>query len=183
MEDEDRPKTLWKNLKRRLKFSGLGACCGPCRKMRVSSLLVEEEEEEENEAQIYRDEDAQYYVDEEEPIIEAHYGGRRLNLAMVLEAERMENMTPTTQLKTLMRLFQETDISEDEKNNNNNNMPHSKKDSEIDTVCCVCMERNKGAAFIPCGHTYCRICSRELWFNRGLCPLCNCSIDDILDIF
>ncbi|OAY67857.1 hypothetical protein ACMD2_26255, partial [Ananas comosus] len=30
-------------------------------------------------------------------------------------------------------------------------------------VCCVCMVRHKGAAFIPCGHTFCRLCSRELW--------------------
>ncbi|KAK6163157.1 hypothetical protein DH2020_000021 [Rehmannia glutinosa] len=29
--------------------------------------------------------------------------------------------------------------------------------------CCVCMVRHKGAAFIPCGHTFCRLCSRELW--------------------
>lgn len=52
-----------------------------------------------------------------------------------------------------------------------------------DSVCCVCMVRKKGAAFIPCGHTFCRVCSRELWLNRGFCPLCNRSIIEILDIF
>lgn len=52
-----------------------------------------------------------------------------------------------------------------------------------DSVCCVCMGRKKGAAFIPCGHTFCRVCSRELWLNRGNCPLCNRSILEILDIF
>lgn len=52
-----------------------------------------------------------------------------------------------------------------------------------DRVCCVCMGRKKGAAFIPCGHTFCRVCSRELWLNRGTCPLCNRSILEILDIF
>ncbi|XP_020599067.1 uncharacterized protein LOC110038542 [Phalaenopsis equestris] len=50
-------------------------------------------------------------------------------------------------------------------------------------VCCVCMVRRKGAAFIPCGHTFCRVCSRELWTCRGSCPLCNAIILDILDIF
>lgn len=50
-------------------------------------------------------------------------------------------------------------------------------------VCCVCMVRHKGAAFIPCGHTFCRLCSRELWVNRGNCPLCNGFILEILDIF
>ncbi|KAK7412705.1 hypothetical protein VNO78_04263 [Psophocarpus tetragonolobus] len=52
-----------------------------------------------------------------------------------------------------------------------------------DSLCCVCMGRNKGAAFIPCGHTFCRVCSRQLWLNRLSCPLCNRSILDILDIF
>ncbi|KAI3450852.1 hypothetical protein Pfo_007517 [Paulownia fortunei] len=49
--------------------------------------------------------------------------------------------------------------------------------------CCVCMVRHKGAAFIPCGHTFCRLCSRELWVQRGNCPLCNNYILEILDIF
>uniref|UniRef100_A0A1J3FHU1 RING-type domain-containing protein n=1 Tax=Noccaea caerulescens TaxID=107243 RepID=A0A1J3FHU1_NOCCA len=49
--------------------------------------------------------------------------------------------------------------------------------------CCVCMVRSKGAAFIPCGHTFCRLCSRELWVQRGNCPLCNTAILEILDLF
>ncbi|CAA0817957.1 RING/U-box superfamily protein [Striga hermonthica] len=50
-------------------------------------------------------------------------------------------------------------------------------------VCCVCMGRKKGAAFIPCGHAFCRVCSRELWLSRGACPLCNRPILDILDLY
>ncbi|KAG8048019.1 hypothetical protein GUJ93_ZPchr0008g12618 [Zizania palustris] len=49
--------------------------------------------------------------------------------------------------------------------------------------CCVCMTRAKGAAFIPCGHTFCRTCARELLAGRGRCPLCNAAILDVLDIF
>lgn len=49
--------------------------------------------------------------------------------------------------------------------------------------CCVCMVRSKGAAFIPCGHTFCRLCSRELWVQRGNCPLCNTRILEVLDLF
>ncbi|KAI3760253.1 hypothetical protein L1987_50646 [Smallanthus sonchifolius] len=49
--------------------------------------------------------------------------------------------------------------------------------------CCVCMVRHKGAAFIPCGHTFCRLCSRELFVKRASCPLCNNLILEILDIF
>ncbi|GMI69240.1 hypothetical protein like AT3G25030 [Hibiscus trionum] len=53
----------------------------------------------------------------------------------------------------------------------------------MQNTCCVCMVRHKGAAFIPCGHTFCRVCSRELWVQRGNCPLCNGIILEILDIF
>ncbi|KZV14526.1 hypothetical protein F511_42812 [Dorcoceras hygrometricum] len=49
--------------------------------------------------------------------------------------------------------------------------------------CCVCMVRHKGTAFVPCGHSFCRLCSRELWAQRGNCPLCNNYILEILDIF
>ncbi|KAL6555653.1 hypothetical protein OROHE_007325 [Orobanche hederae] len=51
--------------------------------------------------------------------------------------------------------------------------------------CCVCMVRHRGAAFVPCGHSFCRLCSREMWVEeRGNnCPLCNNYILEILDIF
>ena len=58
-----------------------------------------------------------------------------------------------------------------------------REEEEMVRPCCVCMVRNKGAAFIPCGHTFCRLCSRELWLNHASCPLCNASIHDILHIF
>ncbi|KAI5058882.1 hypothetical protein GOP47_0027052 [Adiantum capillus-veneris] len=54
---------------------------------------------------------------------------------------------------------------------------------QLDGMCCVCMVGLKGAAFIPCGHTFCRRCSRELWRGRGTCPLCNRYIREILDIY
>ncbi|KAK4439386.1 hypothetical protein Salat_0273500 [Sesamum alatum] len=80
---------------------------------------------------------------------------------------------------SLMRLLEETDGYDGEM---------KKKQEEdggggCDSVCCVCMGRKKGAAFIPCGHTFCRVCSRELWLNRGSCPLCNRPILEILDIY
>ncbi|KAK6785937.1 hypothetical protein RDI58_014462 [Solanum bulbocastanum] len=49
--------------------------------------------------------------------------------------------------------------------------------------CCVCQVRHKGAAFVPCGHSFCRLCSRELWVEGANCPLCNNFILEILDIF
>ncbi|KAK4795032.1 hypothetical protein SAY86_013026 [Trapa natans] len=53
----------------------------------------------------------------------------------------------------------------------------------VEQNCCICMVRHKGAAFIPCGHTFCRLCSRELWVSRGSCPLCNSHIAEILDLY
>lgn len=49
--------------------------------------------------------------------------------------------------------------------------------------CCICMVRHKGTAFEPCGHSFCRLCSREMWVQGGTCPLCNNYILEILDIF
>ena len=49
--------------------------------------------------------------------------------------------------------------------------------------CCVCVARGKGAAFIPCGHTFCRACARELRAGRGRCPLCNATISEVLNLF
>ncbi|XP_047965335.1 uncharacterized protein LOC125209796 [Salvia hispanica] len=40
------------------------------------------------------------------------------------------------------------------------------------TNCSICMVRHKGAAFDPCGHSFCRLCSREMWVQGGNCPLC-----------
>lgn len=161
---------MWRSLKQRLGFTGL-VCCGSSWNLRVSDVTMREEEAQQFEAQLFG---------EEEPIIGAHQGN--VNLATALAAERRyRSVDATAELKTLMRLFEETDGIDEEKSLK----WYIKEEGRggIDEMCCVCMERNKGAAFIPCGHTYCRVCSRELWMKRGSCPLCNCSIDEILNIF
>ncbi|XP_058103239.1 uncharacterized protein LOC131246832 [Magnolia sinica] len=109
----------------------------------------------------------------------------RMDLAAALAAERRlrpaesaDAAAATPGRMSLMTLLEETD-----------SQPWSvAADGEAEAeggehVCCVCMVRNKGAAFIPCGHTFCRVCSRELWISRGDCPLCNTHILEILDIF
>ncbi|XP_060189683.1 E3 ubiquitin-protein ligase bre1-like [Lycium barbarum] len=158
MDGQDRPRTMWRILKQRLGFTGL-ACCGSTWNLRVSE-----------EAQL------------EEPMIVARQGN--VNLATALAAERrFRSVDATAQLKTLMRLFEETDGGDEKKRSLKWYIKEEGGEGGIDDMCCVCMERNKGAAFIPCGHTYCRVCSRELLLNRGLCPLCNRSINDVLNIF
>lgn len=54
---------------------------------------------------------------------------------------------------------------------------------QLDPLCCVCMVGHKGAAFIPCGHTFCRRCCREVRRSKGSCPLCNKAIIDVLNIY
>lgn len=94
---------------------------------------------------------------------------------------------PGTPLRmSLMRLLEETDFGDGCVGDGGGEVEKKEKEGVAlgnDSVCCVCMGRKKGAAFIPCGHTFCRVCSRELWLNRGSCPLCNRSILEILDIF
>jgi hypothetical protein len=57
------------------------------------------------------------------------------------------------------------------------------KSGSVGGRCCVCMSRGKGAAFVPCGHTFCRACAREVRAARGRCPLCNAAIRDVLNLF
>ncbi|KAL2630799.1 hypothetical protein R1flu_015485 [Riccia fluitans] len=62
--------------------------------------------------------------------------------------------------------------------------PQETADDGMDpAVCCVCMEGRKGAAIIPCGHTFCRTCAWEVWNKRGVCPLCNIKIHSVLKIY
>ncbi|GMY09807.1 zinc-binding protein A33-like isoform X3 [Fagus crenata] len=161
----------WTNLKQRLGFKGMG-CCGATWSPTSSTLTILETQEEE-------DQDMEEEVELVSNVnhVQAPTG---MNLAMALAAERNSrdgNVGHPTQVKTLMRLIEETDGVDWRKKRRRD------KGVDSDWVCCVCMERSKGAAFIPCGHTFCRVCSRELWVNRGSCPLCNRSILEILDIF
>ncbi|CAM8982947.1 unnamed protein product [Rhodiola kirilowii] len=96
---------------------------------------------------------------------------------------------------SLMDLLEETDrqmgwpsytrdVDEDNENDDEEAEDGEVEGSNlVERNCCVCMVRHKGSAFIPCGHTFCRLCSRELWVNRGNCPICNGFILEILDIF
>ncbi|MED6195248.1 hypothetical protein PIB30_036036 [Stylosanthes scabra] len=93
------------------------------------------------------------------------------------EGEREVGGSETPWRVSLMRLLEETE------GGGGGGGERGGESEGGDWVCCVCMGRKKGAAFIPCGHTFCRVCCREVWLNRGTCPLCNRSILEILDIF
>ncbi|XP_066310564.1 uncharacterized protein [Miscanthus floridulus] len=111
------------------------------------------------------------------------------------DEEEEEKEAPAAQM-SLMALLGATDEWDDDEDEEDGGGGARKKgegdddeddgegrEEEMVHVCCVCMVRHKGAAFIPCGHTFCRLCSRELWVSRGNCPLCNGFIQEILDIF
>ncbi|XP_020248227.1 pre-mRNA-splicing factor cwc24-like [Asparagus officinalis] len=97
---------------------------------------------------------------------------------------------------SLMALFEQTEgggfgSEEDEDDDDDEDYDDGDDDGDGDdggdegmyNACCVCMVRHKGPAFIPCGHTFCRLCSKELFVSRGNCPLCNGFILEILNIF
>lgn len=191
-----------RSLKERLGLKSMG-CCGPAWGFRPNTINLSDSEGEEEQQQQHLNQEqstnsAQNQPDHETvpvcmsriPLISG-----RMNLAAALAAERHlrsadgtnvagptvinndNNMVstgtkPGTPLRvSLMRLLAETDGC------------HGEEKAGSDSMCCVCMGRRKGAAFIPCGHTFCRVCSREMWLNRGSCPICNRSILEILDIF
>lgn len=152
----------WKNIKRRL---GLGGFCG------ALSWGVET---------LHRTEPLLSNLG---PVPSAPPG---MNLATALAAERNSrsgNGGPTAKVhvKSLIRLTEETDDLD--YRNKRRKISDGQKGGDTDWVCRVCKERNKGAAFIPCGHAFCRVCSRELWAKCGSCPMCKRSIVEILDIY
>ncbi|CAH2078279.1 unnamed protein product [Thlaspi arvense] len=176
-----------RTLKERLRFKCIG-CCGPTWGLRHRLT---------NNASLHspssrEDEIVEQGETETRFVHESDFGsGSGMNLATALEAERYnrgdpteaaEIMTPTR--VSLMRLLEETAerVGDDGRETEISTASIGTLTGN-DSVCCVCMGRKKGSAFIPCGHTFCRVCSRELWLNRGSCPLCNRPIIEILDIF
>ncbi|KFK40605.1 hypothetical protein AALP_AA2G017500 [Arabis alpina] len=163
----DRTMSKWRTLKQRLRFDWVSCCGGPTLRFSESETPISDEEEEEP--------GQNRVVDLSSPGLGLGCLTRGVtrNLAEALEEERVargEHVTEIVEEKVpLMRLLEETDGCDDAMGS--------------DQMCCVCMGREKGAAFIPCGHTYCRVCSREIWLNRGKCPLCNRSIFDVLDLY
>lgn len=107
---------------------------------------------------------------------ESRVGGFELDL----HREEEREVEPGT--VSLMSLLEQEDDEEEEEEDEEEGEEEGGEEEE-EHVCCVCMVRHKGAAFIPCGHTFCRLCSRELWASRGNCPLCNGYILEILNIF
>ncbi|KAF3451783.1 hypothetical protein FNV43_RR07879 [Rhamnella rubrinervis] len=212
MDGVDEERGRRRTLKERLGLRGMG-CCGATWGFRTSSISVRDNDDDDDDGQQQQRRQRQDVEavnagpaptenNTDTSCTDPVHHGSGMNLAAALAAERQFRTTnepegvsvgstsnvsgsrtaenePGTPLRvSLMRLLEETDGGD-----------AAEKEGVVlgavgnDSVCCVCMGRKKGAAFIPCGHTFCRVCSRELWLNRGSCPLCNRSILEILDIF
>ncbi|XP_009385146.2 putative E3 ubiquitin-protein ligase XBAT35 [Musa acuminata AAA Group] len=107
------------------------------------------------------------------PAAEEQQSARVSLLALLEQTDRQWEGSGQEGLSLVAAAVDEEVVAEDE----------MKGSGGVSYMCCVCMVRHKGAAFIPCGHTFCRLCSRELWVSRGNCPLCNGHILEILDIY
>nr|XP_043611458.1 zinc-binding protein A33-like [Erigeron canadensis] len=92
---------------------------------------------------------------------------------------------------SLMTLLSDTgsnyiDDPEEEQHHDEND-DHEEEEEEEDigdcNICCGCKGKHKGAAIGPCGHTFCKHCTKELHVSRGNCPTCNDFILEILDIY
>jgi len=157
-----------RTLKERLRFSGIG-CCGATWVFRptlrdeggTTTPPPQQQQQQTSSGQDPNPNRPEY--------VGPRGSGSGMNLAAALAAERQLRESEEGRV-SLMRLLEETEACGDAAVGN-------------DSVCCVCMGRKKGAAFIPCGHTFCRVCSKEMWLKRGTCPLCNRSVLDILHIF
>ncbi|KAK7363788.1 hypothetical protein VNO77_05946 [Canavalia gladiata] len=195
MDGVDRGSRRRRTLKERLRFTGIG-CCGATWVFRPATLTVRDEGGTQQEQQQLQETNV---GQDPNPngleCVGPTPSGSGMNLAAALAAERQfresqeaeaggdgeaRRLPGTPWRVSLMRLLEETEGGEAEVETEKGGGGGA---VGTDSVCCVCMGRKKGAAFIPCGHTFCRVCSRELWLNRGTCPLCNRSILEILDIF
>jgi hypothetical protein len=53
----------------------------------------------------------------------------------------------------------------------------------MEDPCSICLDRQKNCALLPCGHRACGVCSQQMHMRRMLCPMCNRSIEGVLQLF
>ncbi|KAJ8450040.1 hypothetical protein Cgig2_029402 [Carnegiea gigantea] len=151
-----------RTLRERLGFkTAVIGCCGVSTWRFGSPPLVDDEDTSDDENGVvlvelgYQQQQQQQEDQEGRDSLE-----RGMNLAAALAAER-ELRQPRTPLRRLLTAEKRELELEREKEKEEREDQGLEVGSESDSVCCVCMGRRKGAAMIPCGHTYCRECSRE----------------------
>ncbi|CAC5389974.1 unnamed protein product [Mytilus coruscus] len=59
-----------------------------------------------------------------------------------------------------------------------------KKIKEPSRKCTICMDREKNAVILPCGHTTCMECATEVYLKSNQrCPICRADIEDINPLY
>nr|VDD47129.1 unnamed protein product [Brassica oleracea] len=105
------------------------------------------------------------------------------------EEETEEKPSAPKQTVSLMDLLEETDrqmgltgsrYAMDEEDEEDSD---EEEEEEGELSCCVCHVHIKGATFAPCGHTFCKLCSKELMAQKGHCPVCISFVLEFLEIF
>ncbi|KAG2272668.1 hypothetical protein Bca4012_085734 [Brassica carinata] len=104
--------------------------------------------------------------------------------------EAEERASAPKQTMSLMDLLEETDrqmgltgsrYAMDEEDEDEEEEEDGQGEGEMS--CCVCHVYIKGATFTPCGHTFCKLCSKELMAQKGHCPVCISFVLEFLEIF
>ncbi|KAH8066363.1 hypothetical protein JL722_801 [Aureococcus anophagefferens] len=54
---------------------------------------------------------------------------------------------------------------------------------EDQTLCAVCLDATKNAAFVPCGHRACRACADRCRAGDAGCPVCRAPVVDVIRVF
>ncbi|CAC5417623.1 unnamed protein product [Mytilus coruscus] len=59
-----------------------------------------------------------------------------------------------------------------------------KIDKDSSRKCTICMDREKNAVILPCGHTTCMECATEVYLESNQrCPICRADIEDINPLY
>lgn len=107
----------------------------------------------------------------------------RVSLMALLHEEKEEAAASDSPIPTSTGSTELQQQQQEEEEEESKQVVSSTLVGEDPLLCCVCMVGRKGAALIPCGHTFCRSCTKQLFAGRGACPLCNNLIAQVLDIF
>ncbi|KAK4749074.1 hypothetical protein SAY87_026523 [Trapa incisa] len=103
------------------------------------------------------------------------------------KADKGEEGLPRMSLMDLLGDYDEDeDEDEDEEDYEEEEEEESSEvaqDDDYECSCCVCMVKHKGQPLVPCGHCYCKLCTKEMYVSRGNCPMCNDFIQEILTVF
>ncbi|CAN8269568.1 unnamed protein product [Cochlearia groenlandica] len=114
------------------------------------------------------------------------------------EKKSSEASSAPKQTMSLMDLLEETDrqmgltgsryaMEEDEDYEEEEEEEEDEEDEnheeEGELHCCVCNVKIKTSSFTPCGHMFCKLCSKELMAQKGHCPVCSSFVLEFLEIF